>query len=306
VILLNLGEHKSYFTDWVKVNSLNGIDTPISSRYFNLLKLVVTRYSLNSNFGEYIPAHEIITRTGFEFKIKYYLLKLVNAMLVRKNLCLAAYISPSTVIGDREFGLSFPSEAETMVGLKRLENVIDLVNSTLERKISGDIVETGVWRGGVVILIQGMLIANNMDKIKKVYVCDSFEGLPKQEHPIDKLASMDNSHYLKVSLETVRNNFVKYDLLRENVIFVKGWFRDTLPKMEVEQISILRIDADFYDSTMEVLKNLYHKVTPGGYVIVDDYSIDGCRNAIDDFREINHINTPIQIIDWTGIFWQKT
>ena len=283
----------------------NNIDTEVNLRYINLLKLVVTRYGLSSNFGEHIPTHEIITRTGFEFRLKYYFLRAINKILARKNMSLTAHISPQMVIGDREYGLSFPSEAETMVGVKRLENVIDLVNSTLERRISGDIVETGVWRGGVVILIQGILVANKMENFKKVYVCDSFEGLPKQEHTLDKLAGMDNSHYLKVSLENVRNNFIKYDLLRENVIFVKGWFKDTLPRLEVDQICILRIDADFYDSTMEVLKNLYHKVTPGGFIIVDDYSIDGCRNAVDDFRKLNQINNPIQVIDWTGIFWQK-
>jgi O-methyltransferase len=229
----------------------------------------------------------------------------LNYLLSFKKLSLTTFLSPEVLKDDRIEGLSWPAEAETMVGLKRLNNVTELVYKIIKENVEGDFVETGVWRGGVSILIQGILIENGLDELKKVYVCDSFQGLPTQTSAIDRQASMNNAHFLEVSLERVKNNFSKYNLLQNNVIFVQGWFRQTLPELNVERISLLRIDADFYESTMDVLSNLYHKVSTGGYIIIDDYMIEGCHQAVDEFRLINKIDSPLIKIDWTGVYWKK-
>ena len=83
---------------------------------------------------------------------------------------------------------------------------------------------------------------------------------------------------LAVSIETVRANFARYDLLDEQVVFLQGWFRDTLPTAPIEKLAILRLDGDLYESTMDALRALYDKVSAGGFVIVDDYgAFPNCR-----------------------------
>jgi O-methyltransferase len=111
---------------------------------------------------------------------------------------------------------------------------------------------------------------------------------------------------LAVPVEAVKRNFVKYGLLDERVRFLKGWFKDSLPNAPIDRISLLRLDGDLYESTMDILHSLYHKVSPGGYVIVDDYgALDSCRAAIHDFRTQRGIAEPVVSIDWTGAYWRK-
>ncbi|MEK6632595.1 MAG: TylF/MycF/NovP-related O-methyltransferase, partial [Nitrospirota bacterium] len=83
-------------------------------------------------------------------------------------------------------------------------------------------------------------------------------------------------------------------------------FRDTLPTAPIERLAVLRLDGDLYESTMEALVALYPKVSAGGFVIVDDYGLPTCRAAIEDFRLAQGITDPIQLIDWTGAFWQRS
>ena len=90
---------------------------------------------------------------------------------------------------------------------------------------------------------------------------------------------------LMVGADQVRANFDRYGLLDDQVRFLEGWFADTLPMAPIEQLAILRLDGDLYESTMDALVPLYEKVSPGGFVIVDDYGAwEPCRKAVDDFR----------------------
>ena len=74
---------------------------------------------------------------------------------------------------------------------------------------------------------------------------------------------------------------------------------------EPNQLAILRADGDLYKSTMDILDNLYHRVVPGGFVIIDDYgAIPACRQAVDDFRQTHGVDLPIHKIDWTGVYWR--
>lgn len=206
-------------------------------------------------------------------------------------------------------GRDWPTDAETMVGWIRLENLEECCSTVLREAIPGDLVETGIWRGGCGILMRAALAAYS-DPSRSVWLFDSFEGLPKPDasaYPLDendphwKLAP-----YLGVSLDQVRRNFVRYELLDSRTKFVKGWFRDTIPGAAVEEISLLRLDGDMYESTWVVLTNLYPKVAAGGFVIIDDYgALPNCKAAIDEFREKHSIHSPIQKIDWTGVLWRK-
>ena len=111
---------------------------------------------------------------------------------------------------------------------------------------------------------------------------------------------------LAVSIDEVKANFAKYGLLDGQVRFLKGWFKDTLPAAPIEHLAILRLDGDMYQSTIEALAALYHKVSPGGVIIVDDYgAVPGCRQAVHDFRAAHSIVAPIQDIDGIGVYWLK-
>jgi O-methyltransferase len=110
-----------------------------------------------------------------------------------------------------------------------------------------------------------------------------------------------------VPLEEVKANFARYGLLDDQVRFVPGWFRDTLPGAPIERIGLLRLDGDMYESTYVALEALYPRLSPGGYLVVDDYgAIPSCRRAITDYRAANHIEDPIHEIDWTGVYWRRT
>ena len=191
----------------------------------------------------------------------------------------------------------------TMVGHDRLNNVQFCVEDVLKRKVPGDLVETGVWKGGTSIFMRAILKAYGVTD-RKVWAADSFEGLPV---PKDRKDGWDLSHVdiLKVSLEEVQENFARFDLLDDQVVFLKGWFADTLPTAPIEKIAVLRLDGDLYSSTMDGLVNCYHKVSPGGYVIADDYfSWEASRRACHDFLDKIGQKPDIIKIDWAGAYWQ--
>lgn len=207
---------------------------------------------------------------------------------------------PSTV------GNFWPQRAHTMIGLKRLDNLQFCVEDILQNNISGDFIETGVWRGGASIFMR-LLLKEYKIKDRAIYVADSFEGLPKPDpiYPVDEKDTHYKEDFLKIPIEEVQGNFAKYGVLDGQVKFLKGWFKDTTKNPPFEKLAILRLDGDMYGSTWEVLENLYDKLSLGGYVIIDDYALAGCRSAVDDYRSKNNIQEPIRTIDWSGIFWKK-
>ena len=69
---------------------------------------------------------------------------------------------------------------------------------------------------------------------------------------------------------------------------------------------MIRVDGDLYESTMDTLVNLYPRLSPGGYVIVDDYAFAPCRQAVEDFRLEHAITDPIEQVDWTGAYWRRS
>ncbi len=99
--------------------------------------------------------------------------------------------------------------------------------------------------------------------------------------------------------------FQAYGLLDDQVVFLEGFFEDTIPTAPVEQLAVLRLDGDMYQSTIECMTHLYPKLSPGGFCIVDDYGLEGCAKAVDDYRAEHGIETPMERIDWTGVFWRK-
>ena len=206
----------------------------------------------------------------------------------------------------RGHGRDIPSQAHTAIGLHRLDNIQRCMEMLLADGIPGDFIETGVWRGGATILMRGVLKAHGIED-RKVWVADSFKGLPvpdTQRYPLDK-GWTSWTGKMAVSVEEVQKNFARYDLLNDQVRFLPGWFRDTLPTAPIGPLALIRLDGDLYESTMDALTHLYPKLSPGGYLIVDDYALGSCRQAVADYRERHGINEPIETIDWMGAFWRR-
>lgn len=226
----------------------------------------------------------------------------MNRVLSRSGLFLASFFDQES----REEGRDFPSAALTMVGRKRLDNLRHCVETVLHDHIPGDLIETGAWRGGACILMRGILAAHGCHD-RTVWVADSFEGLPPPDprYPADA----GDRHYtidqLAIDLETVQANFDRYGLRDDQVRFLKGWFKDTLPTAGIGQLAVVRLDGDMYGSTMDGLVNLYPKLQVGGFLIVDDYALAPARQAVADFRNSNGIDEPIEMIDEIGAFWRR-
>lgn len=208
----------------------------------------------------------------------------------------------------RAKGRDWPGKAHTMIGFERLRNLRELMSHTISERVPGDFVETGAWRGGACIYMRAVLkVFGIVDR--SIWVADSFAGLPRPDpmrYPSQDQGDMHHTFTeLAVSLEAVQENFRKYDLLDDQVKFLKGWFKDTLPVAPIDRIAILRLDGDMYASTMDALQALGHKVSPGGYVIVDDFgAVEGCRKAIADYRQQRGIDAPIHDIDGIGAYWR--
>lgn len=271
--------------------------------YINLMKKALTASIYSESAWSTIEAEAKKETPTFSLQkirdfFRYSLVKALakkSVMLIRKTPFDAAA---------RDEGKDWPLFGFTMIGNQRLDNIQACFDSVLADEVAGDLVETGSWRGGTTIFMRALLKAHGVTD-RKVWVADSFEGLPVPKDQGDgwDLSEVD---FLKVSLEQVRSNFEKFDLLDDQVEFLKGWFCDTLPSAPIKEISILRLDGDLYSSTMDSLENLYHKVSTGGYIIVDDYhSWPACRRAVTDFRANNGIESEIITIDWTGAYWRK-
>ncbi len=200
--------------------------------------------------------------------------------------------------------LEFP---HSMIGRKRMDNLHACIESVLADQIPGDLIETGVWRGGATILMRGVLAAHGVTD-RTVWVADSFEGLPAAQRVQDSGIDLTKNAFpvLAVTLAKVQELFARYDLLDEQVRFLPGWFCDTLPVAPIDHLAILRLDGDLYASTMDALTALYDKVSVGGYIIVDDYyALKVCQQAVDDFRQQRGITDQVVVIDSAAIYWRK-
>jgi O-methyltransferase len=204
----------------------------------------------------------------------------------------------------RQKGIDWPLFGYTMTGRDRLDRLHQCIDTILSENVPGDIVETGVWRGGSMILASALL----KDSDRKIWCCDSFEGMPVptvQGRSFSETEDFSDLDYLNVSLEHVKENFRRFGLLSDRVEFLKGWFSDTLPTAPIEQIALLRLDGDLYESTRDALVPLYPKVSQGGFVIVDDYnSWEGCKQAVTEYREAHGITAPIVPIDNHAVYWR--
>jgi Macrocin-O-methyltransferase (TylF)/Coenzyme PQQ synthesis protein D (PqqD) len=199
--------------------------------------------------------------------------------------------------------------AHTMIGQFRLSNIERCAEQVIAEGIPGDFLEAGVCKGGAAIFMRALQVAHGAPE-RLTWVVDSFAGCPPSEAPGDAIYNLHLEEgrvpWLACSEEQVRAHFQRYDLLDSNVCFLSGWLADTLPTAPVGPLAILRVDVDLYSSTAQCLDLLYDRVSPGGFVIVDDYGhLTCCRDAVDDFRRRRGVDEPIRWIDGSGIYWRK-
>ena len=241
----------------------------------------------------------IVTLTGYAFKDDPY----KRGIGGRKEVDIGGFNDKK-----RRQGKDFPTVGFTMIGTEGLENIRDLLQKVFTQKIEGGFLEAGVWRGGASIFAKAMVEAYGQTS-RHVWVCDSFQGLPKATQDKDS-DTWSKIKLLTISKEIVIHNFEEFFLLDNQVHFVEGYFVYSLPCLRNEfvnnrqKLAVLRADGDMYESTMDILYNLYEFVSIGGFIIIDDYTIPECQMAVDEFRKKFGILEPIVKITEMKRYWR--
>lgn len=230
------------------------------------------------------------------------------------NLCLD--ILKFSGLNFKKMWLHMKVRPYTMVPSSGLNNAYELSKDVEKKGLKGSFVECGVYNGGCIALMA--YIAKKAKSNRKIWLFDSFEGLPepskKDGGKAKKFASNKDSGKLKSigknvgSINKAKEILRKLNIDDKNVIIRKGWFQHTIPltKNEIGPIAILRLDGDWYESTKICLENLYDLVISGGYIIIDDYDAwEGCKKAVDEFFDKRSIETKLNKIDQGALFFQK-
>ena len=199
-----------------------------------------------------------------------------------------------------EWEISVISEAFpfTMTGLPRLSVLIEAVQYIKQFGIEGDIVECGVWRGGSMLAVIRTL--QRLETIRSLWLYDTFAGMSAPsdadvcyygavaDHVFKKVAAADrdSSDWCRAGRDEVEEILENTGYPGERIHYVEGKVEDTIPEIMPDQIAILRLDTDWYESTRHELEHLYERVAIGGIVIIDDYGYwKGARKAVDEFLE---------------------
>lgn len=202
----------------------------------------------------------------------------------------------------------------TMTSVERLYAMYKAAEYVVKADIPGDIVECGVWRGGSIMLAALVLVSLG-DTGRRLWLYDTFEGLPKPDPEKDvdmwgnsqfnewvKFSRTDESSGLaNVPLEEVRRNIASTGYPIEKVELVKGMVERTIPAHAPNEIALLRLDTDWYDSAVCELRHLYPRVVDGGVLIVDDYGhLLGQRRAVDEYFAASDAFPLLHRIDYSG------
>ena len=267
-----------------------------ADRYIDLLKKALT-FSLWPE-----PPRLVVGRRGWRRSA----LRVLYRVLGRWNLVLARTVEVS--VNDRLEGRNFPVLGHTMVGIRRLDHLQACIETVIREDVPGDLIEAGVWRGGCAIFMRAVLQVNRGEG-RNVWLADSFEGHPPprpDQYPADRGTGFERWEFQAVSLEEVLHNFESYGLLDPSVRNLKGRFNETLTSAPFTKLALIRLDAVSYGSTIEALRLLYPKLSPGGFVVVDDYGASPqCRAAVDDFRREQDLHEQLQVGDWTSVCWRR-
>jgi O-methyltransferase len=201
----------------------------------------------------------------------------------------------------------------TRTSIERMYALYQATRYLVRARVPGAVVECGVWRGGSA-MIAAMTLAASDDARRDLWLYDTYEGMSApsaHDHDwrgiaaaelLEKgAANKETSVWCYSSIDEVRANMARTGYAAERLRFVKGKVEDTLPGQAPEQIALLRLDTDFYDSTLHELTHLYPRLAPGGVLIIDDYGHwAGARKAVDQYFAALAKPVLLQRIDYTG------
>ena len=221
-----------------------------------------------------------------------------------------AYKKPFDARAAAQSGATGPRRADSMIGLRRMDNIQHCIEAAIRDEVPGDLIETGVWRGGATIFMRGVaqsLWRHGAQGLGRRFLRRA-AAARSREYPADAGDTFHEKGGLAVGVDQVRHNFERYGLLDDQVEFLVGWFKDTLPTAPIEQLAVMRLDGDMYESTWQAIEALYPKLSPGGFCIVDDYGdlVAQCQRAIHDYRDAHGITEEIVDIDGFGAYWRKS
>lgn len=200
----------------------------------------------------------------------------------------------------------------TMTSLERMYALYKSTEYIVKANVPGAIVECGVWKGGSAMLVAKTLL-NLGCRDKKIYLYDTYEGMTepseldvsssgeRAEDTFDKKKNGETSDWCYSPLDEVKKNLLSTGYPSENIIFVKGKVQDTIPGTVPDQISLLRLDTDWFDSTYHEMKHLFPILQKNGALVLDDYGFwEGARRAVDQYlSETNNI-ILLTRIDFSG------
>jgi len=210
---------------------------------------------------------------------------------------------------DKELVILEEVKAYTMTSPERIVSLVRAINYIEENDIEGCIVECGVWKGGSMM---AALLALR-EKNRNIYLYDTFEGMSEPTNKDEsyknesaKEAYLTKNEYWKriecySALDEVKNNIHNINYPKDKINFIQGKVEETIPEIIPEKIAVLRLDTDWYESTMHEMVHLFPKLVTGGVIIIDDYGHwKGCKKAVDEYISKNNIKLLLNRIDYTG------
>ncbi|MBW7840532.1 MAG: class I SAM-dependent methyltransferase [Chitinophagaceae bacterium] len=217
-------------------------------------------------------------------------------------------------VSENEINLINSVKEFTMTSVERMVSLMRSIEYIVNNSLQGDIVECGVWKGGSMMLVAKKLLELKSTE-KRLFLFDTFEGMSEpsdidvawdRSSAKDQFIAYKNddsgkSNWCFSNLDEVKNNMDISGYPKERIFFIPGPVEKTLPCEEVEKISLLRLDTDWYESTKHELEHLYDKLVVGGILIIDDYGHwRGAKKAVDEFIKGRNLKLFLNRIDYTG------
>ena len=198
----------------------------------------------------------------------------------------------------------------TMTSRSRISALCRGIEYVVQHQIPGDIVECGVWKGGS-MMAAALRLQQLGDQHRKIYLYDTFEGMTaptavdEDNRGRSARARMANEgrggFWFREPLEEVRRNLASTGFDESRLVFVKGPVEQTIPERVPEQIALLRLDTDWYESTRHELVHLYPRLSVGGVLIIDDYGYwRGSQKAVDEYIAERQLKLFLHRIDHSG------
>ncbi len=240
--------------------------------------------------------------------------KLIRKMFRSVGLDLVRYPSSADPVADLdadEKTILQKAQSFTMTSLDRQASLVNAVKYISAQKIGGDIVECGVWRGGSMMIAALKLLALEGGQ-RSLFLYDTYEGMPPPtgfdkrfdgvtaQHQLDSTPKGEGT-WCYAGLDDVRQNLWSTGYPKEKLHFVQGKVEETIPGVVPDRIALLRLDTDWYESTVHELEHLYPRLQPGGILILDDYGHwQGARKAVDEYFAGKQLRVFLHRIDFTG------